>query len=490
MRRLEKNEPERSYRIGRAASAVLLLTMLAGCLSTDPEMAHDELRKARLDAVRLNAPDAPMTDEALPILEGELNLRDACNLALGGNLTLRSTFLKRQEAAGAVEEARGRAFPLVDLNAGVSRVLNNAELKDNHSAALKITQPLWRSGIIEAGIRYAKFYSASTDAEIREQVQRVLADVIGSYLDALLQDQLTRVYEESLAVAERLLRTAKSKRLAGTVSDYEVLRAEVEVSTARADLLNARNQLQTTLIALLHALGADQKSEIALTDSLVYQAESYEDAAVVARALEARPDLVMREAAVRMARAQLAAVKAEYGPEADLFVTGTLADPDPNNPRESGWGDRWMAGASVTYTLFDGFARRGRMSQMQARVVQAEAVLKDAEESAKSEVAQALLNLRYADELYQSQKKNIELAQEALRILESGFRMGRNTQIEVLDAQSALTEAMGRYYNAVHLHSKARLKIRQVMGVLGPADEWIVLAGYRLDDDPLNGAEE
>jgi outer membrane protein TolC len=472
-----------------AALPLVLATvasLLTGCLSTSPEPVAAELRAARRAVAHAVAADATQPASGLPVITGTLSLHDACNLSLANNLALRATFLRRREAAGAVEEARGGALPQIGLTGDASTVLEERDDQpETYAAGLRITQPLWRSGVVEAGLRYARLYAASTDAAIRQQVQATIATVAGHYLDVLLMRHLVTVYEESVAVAERLLQTARNKRSAGTVSDYEVLRAEVELSTARADLLNERNRLRTARIALLHALGVDQQSTVTLSDTLDYRAETYHDGDMARLALEARADLLVREAEVRMAEAEAAAARGAYGPEADLFVSGLLADPDPNEPSRGGWKDRWTAGVTVTFDLFDGFTRRGRLAQAVARQQQAEANLKDAEETVRVEVVKALLDLRYADELYQSQRKNIELAREALRILESGFRLGRNTQIEVLDAQSALTEAMGRYYHAVHAHSTARLRLRRALGILGPASDVVVTPAFQLDADPL-----
>ena len=463
-----------------------LVSLATGCLSTAPEPVAAELRDARRTMAQAATRDQNNVPFALPVISGELSLRAACNLALANNLTLRATFLRRQEAAGAVEAARGGALPRVGLSGNASSVLEErGDQPESYAAGLRITQPLWRSGVVEAGLRYARLYAASTDAVIRQQAQTTIAAVAGHYLDVLLMEHMVTVYEESVAVAERMLQTSRNKRAAGTVSDYEVLRAEVELSTARADLLNERNRLRTANIALLHVLGVDQRSDIKLSDKLGYNAETFDDRDMERMALESRADLIMREAEVRMAEAEADAARGAYGPEADLFLDGQFADPDPNNPSLDGWKDRWMAGVSVTYNLFDGFTRRGKLRQAVARQRQAEASLKDAEETVRVEVGKALLDLRYADELFQSQQKNIELAREALRILESGFRLGRNTQIEVLDAQSALIEAMGRYYHAVHAHSTARLQLRKVLGVLGPASDVVVTPDYRMGADPL-----
>jgi outer membrane protein TolC len=466
---------------------IVILATLTGCLSTSPEPVASELRAARRSAADRSAAspaEKPGTD--LPVIAGELSLHDACNLALANNLSLRATFLRRSEAAGVVESARGGALPQVGLTGDASSRLEDRNGNpESYATGLRIAQPVWRSGVVAAGLRYARLYAASTDAEIRQQVQATIARVAGLYFDVLLKQHLVTVFEESVAVAERLLQTAKNKRAAGTVSDYEVLRAEVECSTARADLLNEGNGLRTTKIALLYALGVDQQSQVNLSGTLNYVAETYKDAELMRIALASRSDLLIREAAVRMAQAEVDAARGAYGPEADVFLSGRFADPDPNDITRDRWNDEWIVGASLRFTLFDGFTRRGKVVQSVSRKRQAEASLKDAEEAVRVEVAKALLDLRYADELYQSQKKNIELAREALRMLESGFRMGRNTQIEVLDAQSALTAAMGRYFNAIHTHSAARLNVRRALGILGPDIDAVVTSDYQLEADPL-----
>mgnify|MGYP003295905428 len=51
-------------------------------------------------------------------------------------------------------------------------------------------------------------------------------------------------------------------------------------------------------------------------------------------------------------------------------------------------------------------------------------------------------------------------------MLENGFKVGRNTQIEVLDAHSALIEAMGQYYNAIYSHCIARINVLKAAGTL------------------------
>ena len=465
--------------------AVAVAGLAAGCASDN---GGNKLLDTRCEALGLDydgireRPTA--VESALPVISGETTLLDAIHIALGHNLQLRATFLKRDAAAGSIMEARSAAYPNVGLSGGVTSDLKDrGDNPDVYGVSWAITQPLWRAGAVSAAIRYAELYSASTDEVVRQQVQNVVSSVTEEFLGVLLAQQMVNVYDESVGVAERMLETAEKKRKAGSASDYEVLRAEVEVASTRAALIKEQNTLRSKVISLMQTMGVNQDSDITLVGTLDYKPEEFEFAKLVNTAMVNRPDLLQAEAALRMADESYRIAKSANGPAADVFVNGKYQNPNPNDSSLDEWSDDWSAGVQVSYTLFDGLERKGKLTQALAAKRQAEATLRNAEETARVEIVQALLDLRNAEELYQSQAKNIDLSREALRMLENGHKVGKNTQIEVLDARSALTDAMGQYYSAIYSHQLARLAVRKAVGTLA-AD-----AATRIDPENLELAE-
>ena len=101
-----------------------------------------------------------------------------------------------------------------------------------------------------------------------------------------------------------------------------------------------------------------------------------------------------------------------------------------------------------------------------ARLRQREIELKSVEEDVFLDVQQALLNLKNAEEYVESQRLNLQHAEEGLRLAMTGYREGVNTEVEVVDARSSLTEARGNYYRALYDHSMARLALQQATGTL------------------------
>ena len=120
----------------------------------------------------------------------------------------------------------------------------------------------------------------------------------------------------------------------------------------------------------------------------------------------------------------------------------------------------------ATLPVFDGFAREGNIIQQKARLKQSQIDLVDAEETAMFELTKSLFSIQDAAEFVESQKLNLTRAKEGLRLAEVGYREGTNTELETIDAQSALTKARAFYYQAIYTHIVAKLNLQKAMGLL------------------------
>jgi outer membrane protein TolC len=130
------------------------------------------------------------------------------------------------------------------------------------------------------------------------------------------------------------------------------------------------------------------------------------------------------------------------------------------------WGDAWYAGVAATFPLFDGLSREGEIISQRARVRQSQIDLINTEEKALFEITKSILSVQDAAEFVESQKLNLTRAKEGLRLAEVGYREGTQTQVEMIDAQSALTQARVFYYQAIYSHIIAKLNLQKAMGVL------------------------
>ncbi len=258
------------------------------------------------------------------------------------------------------------------------------------------------------------------------------------------------------------------KEKQGVAIRYDELRARLEVSTVQADLIRQRNERSRAITALYRAMGASQQSDVELTDELAYQPMEPSFARAVEIAFTNRPDVISGELDVRLQQEILKGLWSNYLPKIEGWALTGWAKPDPHNSMKDHWNDQWQAGLRLTWILFDGLSREGQIIQQKAKARQSAISLSDTEQKLLEEVKNAILDLADADELVQSQQLNLQQANEALRLVQVGAREGVNTELEMLDAQSALFRARGLYYQALYSHEIARLTLQRALGIMGP----------------------
>ena len=129
----------------------------------------------------------------------------------------------------------------------------------------------------------------------------------------------------------------------------------------------------------------------------------------------------------------------------------------------------WIAGVQMSWSLFDGWFTRGKVKQAIALYERAGVELDDAGRQIELEVRTAYSNFIEADEVLRSQEKVVEQAEEALRLARARSEAGTGTQLDVLGAQTALTEARTTQIQALRDYSVARARLERAIGMNLPA---------------------
>ena len=213
-------------------------------------------------------------------------------------------------------------------------------------------------------------------------------------------------------------------------------------------------------------MGISQDSDFALSDELTYVSSRITMEQAVEAAFRNRPDLFGRQFDIKLQNEQLKIARSRYWPTVSGFYDNIWSKPDPHRSMEIEWGRAWQAGVRATLPIFDGLSREGEIIQQKARLKQSQIDLIDAEETALFELTKAQLSIEDAEEFVESQRLNLTRAKEGLRLAEVGYKEGTNTQVEMIDAQAALTEARAFYYQSFYSHIIAKLNLQKAMGTL------------------------
>src|SRR6267143_1603897 len=122
------------------------------------------------------------------------------------------------------------------------------------------------------------------------------------------------------------------------------------------------------------------------------------------------------------------------------------------------------AGIQLNWDIFDGNLTKGKIQQAEALHERAVVDLDDTTRRVELEVRTAYSNFIEAQEVLESQKKVQEQAEEALRLASSRAEAGTGTQLDVLNAQTSLTEARTTQSVALHDYAVARARLERAIG--------------------------
>ena len=105
------------------------------------------------------------------------------------------------------------------------------------------------------------------------------------------------------------------------------------------------------------------------------------------------------------------------------------------------------------------------MSQSRAMINEIELTEKGLLDTVEFEVRQAILKLEEAKESLLSQEKNVEQAQESLRIAQLSFSEGLVTSLDVIAAEATVTQVKTNYSQALYDYVISLAELDKAMGI-------------------------
>jgi outer membrane protein TolC len=200
-----------------------------------------------------------------------------------------------------------------------------------------------------------------------------------------------------------------------------------------------------------------------LTDKLVPEPYTTDVPSAIAEALKKRPELASLERSEGIQRENVVSAKAGYKPAIQAFAGYDWQSSQFTTDLSKEF-DGWVIGGQLRWNLFDGFLTRGRVIQAKAQLEHAKAELEDRTRQIELEVRTAYSTFVEAKEVLESQTKVQEQAEESLRLANARADAGSGTQLDVLDAETQLTEARTTQVQALHDYVVALARLRRATG--------------------------
>ncbi len=459
----------------------------AGAAAPIPERrVLDNLEYMNPDPNPLLLPTQPQEVEIIG--NQPLTLEEAIELSYRNNPDLQVALLQLEQSRAALREVQAGNLPTISINGalqaqntttsgGSSLVPNasggfdfvnetNEELGLALSAQVDVVYRLFTSGRREASIQAAEEQVRLQELEVERRREELRLNTANEYYDLQAAVEAIRISEAFLEQAERNLKDTSLREEVGVGTRFDVLRAQVQVANARQDLVNSRRAREVAQRVLARRLNVPPSLTISTMPVEVAGSWplSLEESIVLAlqNRAELEQQLVRRDLNEQLRIAELAALK----PQVDLFANYSLST---LLNQDNGLNDNYQLGARLSWQLYDGGAAEARARQRELDIEVAGRNFEETRNTVRLAVERAYFNL-------QSNLANIETAdfavvqaREALRLAELRFEAGVGTQLDILDAQSQLTDAEVNLVQAKVGYNRSLAEMQRAVSNLPPA---------------------
>lgn len=412
-----------------------------------------------------------------------LSLADCLNLAEAQNGAIAVAKKELEASEGVVIQTRAIVIPKVQAT-GNFTALEDSSLEvartpfgnlsfgqtESWDVGIRLVQSIYEGGRLASALRSARLTREAAVNRYQSSLLDAFLEVRVTYYNALLALEQIGVQEASVRLLERELQDNRRRFDAGSVPRFNVLRAEVELANAQPRLIRARNAWRNAKTYLGSLLGYRVPNEITedvpltLSDRLETPAYDLDLGRALAMAQEQRTELRALRALEQLRAEGVVTARAGYLPSLQGFagygVRRSQFGADLDNELHG-----WNAGVQANWNLFDGRLTRGRVVEAKARQEQADLDFDNAARQISVEVRTAYSNFLEAREVLESQKKVVEQANEALRLATARSEAGSGTQLDVLSAQTALTEARTTQNLASHDYLVALARLQRAVGL-------------------------
>lgn len=396
-----------------------------------------------------------------------LTLARAVELAVSGNAELEAAHARADAATADVAAARVEGRPRLDAMASFQRTdepvlvfghklsqgrfqaedfalgsLNDPAAVSDWTTRVEATVPIWTGGRVAAAVAAATGQRDAVAAGAEATRQRVVHDAIVGYVTAVLARSERDAAKEARETAEAHVALIRDLFASGLVVESDLRQAEVRASELRERGILAEAGIEIADAALAATLGLPTAT-FTLPADLAEDpagAEPQPAADLVAAALEKRPDLAALRAQAAAAEASARLARAGRRPSLGVSAAWSAHDADFFGRDGSGW----AAGAALRVPLFDGGRTAPATTAAEARLREVEAHRAAVEAAVAVEVRTARARLLAAGERRVQADLAGDLARRALEIVTDRYKEGLATFPELLEAETARTDARRR----------------------------------------------
>lgn len=416
-----------------------------------------------------------------------LSLDDCVRISLEENPTIKIAEREIERVDYSNREKFGALFPAINASATYGRTLQKQKLFFNipgmpsNPDGIEVGQDNSFAGVLQASMPivsptlWASLKMNETETLLALESARsskitLVNSVTKAYYAVLLAQDSYDVFERAYNSAADNAKVIESKYKQGATSEFEWIRADVQVRNALTNLVSAESAVALSKHQLKMLMGMEYTTTIALKgklsdfESIVFS-ETLQKTNV---SLDKNVDINQFDIRAQQLKQSLEVQKATWLPTlAASFQYQYMSQPnDDVKFRDYYWFPTSNAGLSLSIPLFQGGAKHYKKKQLEVQIKSMEHQRENLKRSLELQAVSLTENMIKAIEKMESGKKALIQAEKALSISQKMYEVGMGTYLDVNNAELGYVQAGLSYNQSIYDFMSAKTDLEKLLGVV------------------------
>jgi outer membrane protein TolC len=340
-----------------------------------------------------------------------------------------------------------------------------------------LTQPLLKNGGLK--ITMANIHIAEADCDIalhtyRQQMMQVVSNAVEAYWNLYLAQEKYRMRQDSVKIAEQVLRDNRERVKTGKMAKTEVMEAEAGLllrksleSEAKQDIVAAMNDLYRYISSSV----GDKEMEIELTDRIEIDTMERDLKTSFQKAFELRPDYIATRKKIEREKIRIAFAKNQRWPQLDLkgsYGLNGLEDSVGNSWDEALERDfeSWTVGVELRIPITGGMKSRSELAAAIRRKKQALLELKAVEVAMINGINTAYRKVYSACEQAVYYQSVVDINKHLFEVELARLDAGKSNSRSVLEKEEDFNRAKEAKIESLVMYEKAILGLEVAEGAI------------------------
>lgn len=311
--------------------------------------------------------------------------------------------------------------------------------RNNFTGVFSVEQNIYDFGKTARNVALADESKKLTEQSVEQVKQKLSINAIQVYYILDFLQEAIKIKDEQLRTLNEHLDFVQKRMETGSATDFEILSTKVKISGIESQRLDLDVAREVQLSELNALLGLPAGTFHVVKERIdVHQTNLPADSMLV-YAYHNRNEMLMAKQREQLAAMKVEQVKLKNNPS--LFVTANSGAKNGYLPDNEKIKANYVVGLGLQIPIFD--ATRRKYNVLQASSA-AESTLLETEitrRNISSDVVESETRLRTSDKKIAQAKLQLEQAQQALALAEVSYKAGVITNLDLLDANTAVSES-------------------------------------------------